>query len=136
MPNDNVVILLFFCFAFFSVLFLVASGIFWLSGETPFDSTKVDSEIVNGILTASSIIFGFQFAFFRVPRNKKARIAWAGIFLGEALNIGFVGYNYLQTTMSYGYLSTYTLVLAFLSLAVNLLLTVVLAFLDWIISSE
>jgi len=128
-------IYLFFVLAFLAAIFLLLFVVFsW--DVTIFHVTEVESEIVNGILTASSIIFGFQSAFFKVPRKGKVRIFWISVFIGEALVIGSVGYNYVNSVMSLGYLTTNTLLSAFFSLALNLFNTVLLAFVDFLVFSE
>lgn len=113
--------------------FLLLQGIFWWN-KASFQTTQVDSEIVNGILTAASIIFGFQFAFFKVPAIKKARSIWVFVYIFEAFNIGLVGFRYVDDTMVLGYLSVYALLSAYLVLVVTLLFTVVLSFLDFLLN--
>lgn len=135
MPKSENFIYLFFILAFLVALFLLFFVVF-LWQTTIVHGAEVESEIVNGILTASSIIFGFQPAFFKVPKRGKVRIFWISVFLGEALVIGSVGYNYVNSVMSLGYLTTNTLLSAFFSLALNLFYTVVLAFVDFFVFSE
>jgi len=100
--------------------------------DVAFLEKEVESEIVNGIITASSIIFGFQFVSFRVPRKGKERLFYSFVFLYEALLIGFVGFSYLQNVAINGYLTGGTLILAFTSLITVLLWVILFSFLDFI----
>ena len=96
---------------------------------------EVDAEIVNGILTVSGIIFGFEFAFFKAP-NKIARILWLFSLISQMFLIGWVGFKYLSDTMSYGYLTTNTLLSAYLSFSFVLFFTIVLGLFEWVFSSK
>jgi len=104
----------------------------WWSLSTPVK--EVDSEVVNGILTVSGIIFGFQFAVFR-PTKWIDRIAMIGILLLEVTALGVVGTVYVKDVL-YGAITTNTLLAVFLAFAYVLLSTVMFAVLDFFFFSK
>jgi len=100
----------------------------------PLAHQEVDSEIVNGILTASSIIFGLQFAFFKPP-NRILRLFWVLGIAFEVMMISFSGYYYMVDTMSYGFLTTRSLMSVYLTFGMILAYTMIFAILGLITSS-
>jgi hypothetical protein len=111
-------------FIFTISLFFVYS--YW-KGTTV--STEVDSETINGILTVSGIIFGFQFAFFKTPKEK-GRIIWIILFLCEVVFLAIAATVYVHATI-YGIITTDTLLFVFLSFLFILASTVFIAMIDW-----
>jgi len=116
--------------AFFVAIFFLVPALLWWNA-TISTVTKADPEIVNGILTVSSLIFAFQFAFFRY--KGKVRMGWVGILITQLLLIAGVGFKYVSDTISYGYLTTNTLLSAYLTFAYILLMTMVLALIDLLV---
>jgi len=114
-----------------AALFLFVPLLLWWEATT-FSITKIDPEVVNGILTVSGIVFGFQFAFFKAPKGK-VRVLWVIGLVSQVFSLAFVGLRYVSDTMSYGYLTTNTLLLANFDFALILLFTTVFASLDWML---
>jgi len=114
----------------FSALIIAAALLFLYSywGLTT-TVTEIDSEVINGILTVSGIIFGFQFAFFKAPKGK-TRIVWIALLLIEVIALGLVGAKYVNDAL-YGSLTTNTLLTVFLGFVFILFSTVMFAAFDY-----
>jgi hypothetical protein len=116
-----------------ATILLLAPLLLW--GNTAFNVAKVDSETVNGILTVSGIVFGFQFAFFKAPKGK-ARALWVFGLISQVILLAFTSSRYVADTISYGYLTTNTLLVTNFNFAFILLFTIIFAILDWVISRD
>lgn len=117
-------------FAFVPVLFLARV----FTGKISFEA-KVESEIVNGLITVSGLIFAFQPTFFRHPKEGILRLVYLAIFLVEGLLLGLTGYNYVVSTLDLGYLTTSTLLFASGSLFLNISMTAFFVLADLMIQS-
>jgi len=95
----------------------------------------VESEIVNGLVTVSGLIFAFQPTFFRKPRNTILRMMFMAIFLVESLLLGITGYSYVTDTLTLGNLSVFTLLTAFSSLILNISMTAFFVLVDLVVQS-
>ena len=126
---EKVIVVFFFSGLVGATCFLLAPLLLWYNPIAS-DVTKADPEVVNGILTVSGIVFGFQFAFFKTPKEK-TRILWVVILICEVFSIAWVGFRYVSDTMSYAFLTTNTLLSTYLAFALILFFTIILAILDW-----
>lgn len=100
------------------------------------DSQKVDSEIVNGLVTVSGLIFAFQPTYFKIPRKGRLRLHSTAIFSVEGLLLGITGYSYVSSTLDLGFLSRYTLFIASGSLVYNIFMTIFFMLADLVYHSE
>jgi len=131
---DKFVAGLFLFVLVFAAIFLIAPLLLWLE-TTMRIAAKADSEAVNGILTVTGILFGLEFAFFKAPKGK-ARILWVFALLFQAILLASLSFRYVSDTMSYGYLTTNTLLIANFDFAFVLFFTAILAALDLIIQRD
>jgi hypothetical protein len=98
--------------------------------------TKVESEIVNGLVTVSSLIFAFQPTFFKTSKRGTLRLAFTAIFLVEGILLTLTGYSYVINTLNQGYLSISTLFIASGSLFFNASMTVFFVLADLAVQSS
>lgn len=127
----SVLVIVMAIFAFVPVLFLASV----FTGKISFEA-KVESEIVNGLVTVSGVIFAFQPTFFRRPKEGILRLAYLAIFLVEAVLLGLTGYNYVVSTLDLGYLTISTLLFAAGSLFLNVSMTAFFVLADLAIQSQ
>lgn len=97
---------------------------------------EVNSEIVNGIITVSGLIFAFQPAIFRVKKKGFYRPLFLAIFSVEGILLGLIGYNFIMNALNLGYLSGYTLFLASGSLFFNISMSAYFVLTDLVIQTE
>jgi len=127
----RVLMLVMMIFAFVPVVILFSVFAGKISHEA-----KVETEIINGLVTVSGLIFAFQPMFFIVPKAGKVRVMFMAIFFLEGLLLGFTGYNYVTSTLDLGYLSTITLLCASGSLFINVSMTLFFVFADLLFQSQ
>ena len=126
----SVLVLVMGIFAFVPVV--ITYSIF--AGAISYEA-KVESEIVNGLVTVSGLIFAFQPTFFRKPKNTLLRLMFTAIFLVESLLLGITGYSYVTDTLAMGNLSVFTLLSAFSSLILNISMTAFFVLVDLVVQS-
>ena len=126
----SVLILVMGIFAFVPVVITYSMFSDEISNEA-----RVESEIVNGLVTVSGLIFAFQPTFFKKPKNSLLRLMFMAIFLVESLLLGITGYSYVTDTLKMGNLSVFTLLTAFSSLILNISMTVFFVLADLVVQS-
>jgi hypothetical protein len=126
-----ILILVMAIFAFMPVV--IVSLVF---GKAISNEAKVESEIVNGLVTVSGLIFAFQPTFFKAPKVGTLRLMFTAIFLVEDLLLGITGYSYVTSTLNLGYLSTFTLLCASSSLFLNVSMTAFFVLSDLVVQSQ
>ena len=131
---EKIYIVLTFVLAIFSFVPVVI--IYLVFGGTISHEAKIESEIINGLVTVSGLIFAFQPTFFRAPKASTLRLMFTAIFLVEGLLLGITGYNYVTSTLNLGYLSTYTLLCASNSLMLNISMTTFFVLADLVVQSQ
>jgi sterol desaturase/sphingolipid hydroxylase (fatty acid hydroxylase superfamily) len=117
--------------AFLPVIITVST----FAGRVSLDA-KVESDIVNGIVTVSGLIFAFQPSFFRKPKDTALRLMFTAIFLVESLLLGLTAYSYVVDALSIGGLSEYTLLIALGSLILNISMIVFFVIVDLAVHSH
>jgi hypothetical protein len=128
--SNRALILVMGVLAFLPVVITVLT----FAGRVSLDA-KVESDIVNGIVTVSGLIFAFQPSFFRKPKDTVLRLMFTAIFLVESLLLGITAYSYVVDTLSIGSLSEYTLLMAVGSLILNISMMVFFVIVDLAVHS-
>ena len=117
--------------------FMPVLVLFFIFPKAVFSEAKVETEIINGLVTVSGLIFVFQPTFFKATRTRspKLRLMVMAIFLVEVALFVITGYSYVSNTLSQGYLSTSTLFTAVGSLFFNASMTVFFVLADLAVMS-
>jgi len=126
--------LLAFALLIFSLIAIVAIQSVFPSG-VPHEK-EVNSGIIIGIVTVSGLIFAFQPTIFKIKKTGFYRILFLVIFSVEGLVLGLVGYNFSTSALSLAHLTGDSLLLAYSSLVINLVMSAYFVLVDLVIQTE